>query len=86
MSKLLCNVLKISGGQMPPLVARLLDPILIVLLKLMIFRQKSGGKGPPEIKVGGPRPMRPPGADTYGWIHKPYTIEIAGGEHLPWPV
>jgi len=26
----------------------------------MIFRQKSGGQTPPEIKVGGPRTMQPP--------------------------
>jgi len=32
-----------------------LDPILIVLLKPTIFRQKSGGS----------RPMRPPGTATY---------------------
>jgi len=41
-----------------------LDPILIVLLKLTIFRQnsklKSGGQAPTEIKVGWPVPMRSP--------------------------
>jgi len=45
-----------------------MDPILIVLLK--VFWQdstfKSGGAGPPETKVGGPRPMWPPISATYG--------------------
>ena len=40
--------------------------MLTVLLKLTIFRQKVGGQAPLEIKVGEPRPMRPPGSATYG--------------------
>jgi len=40
------------------------DPILIVFLKLTVFRQNStfkcGGQPPTETKVGGPRPMNPP--------------------------
>ena len=45
----------------------ILDPILIVLLKLTIFRQKSGGPGPPEIKVGGLGPCSPLSSATYDW-------------------
>ena len=41
-----------------------LVPILIVLLKLMIFRQKNGRASPPKNKSGGPRPMRPSGSAT----------------------
>ena len=42
-----------------------LDPILIVLLKLTLLRQKKGGPGPPEIKVGGLGPCGPPRSATY---------------------
>jgi len=40
------------------------------LCYLNLFRQNSnskvGGQTPPEIKVGGPRAMHPPGSATYG--------------------
>jgi len=51
MSKLLCNVLKISGGKMPPLVARLIPstPSLLntykfILLYLGMLEIENNGK------------------------------------------
>ena len=44
-----------------------LDPILIVLLKLTIFRQKSGEAMPTQkYKWGSRGPCGPPGSTTYG--------------------
>jgi len=33
-----------------------------------------GGQAPPEIKVGWPRPMRPPSSATYGCPPTPHSI------------
>jgi len=44
-----------------------LDPILLVLLELMIFRQKGGGAGPPRNESGGLGLCGPPGSATYDY-------------------
>jgi len=50
----------------------LLEPLLIVLLKLAIFKKKSGGAGSPRNKSGGPRPMRL----RHVWSLTPVTLSL----------
>jgi len=46
------EIIRKNAGQNSATFTLSLEPLLIVPLKLAIFRQKSEGPSPPEIKVG----------------------------------